>query len=140
MPSRYLEALLQPGQRVNALFSFLGVDPSHVDADRAVLDLPFRPEFLQGAGVVAGGIMATLADEAMAHVVLANLGEGQRTATIEMSVRYFRPVSGGALRAEATVISRGRRVIGVEAAVTDSQGRLAAKASASFFILEPKGA
>lgn len=141
MPSKYLEALSKPGQGVNPLFGFLGVVPVHVDASRAVLELPLRPEFIQGAGVVAGGVLATLADEAMAHLVLANLAEGERTATIEMSVRYFRPVLGaGALRAEASLVSRGRRIVGVEAGVTDSEGRLAAKASASFFILEAKPA
>ena len=60
-----------------------------------VLRLACKPEFVQGAGAVAGGVVAALADEAMAHVVLANLAEGQKTATIEMTVRYFRPVLTG---------------------------------------------
>jgi len=135
MPARYLEDVAKPGQTVNPLFAFLGVEFKEAGREKARLELPFRPEFIQGGGVAAGGILATLADEAMAHVVMANLEQGQRTATIEMSVRYFRPVLKGIMVAEAVVVNRGRRIMGVEAQVADGEGRLLAKASASFMVL-----
>jgi len=138
MPSQYLEDVRKPDQTVNALFRLLGVRVARVDADAAELELPFKPELLQGAGVVAGGVMATLADEAMAHVVLANLEPGRQTATIEMSVRYFRPVLRGGLRAVATLVNKGRRILSAEALVTDEQGRLVCKASAAFFVVDRK--
>lgn len=135
MPRDYLSDVSQPGQRVNPLFGFLGVAVREINPDRAVLELPFRPEFLQGGGVTAGGVVAALADEAMAHVVLANLAPGERTATIEMSTRYFRPALKHALTATATLVNAGRRIMSAEAAVTDEDARLIAKASASFFRL-----
>ncbi|GFK95669.1 Proofreading thioesterase EntH [Fundidesulfovibrio magnetotacticus] len=138
MPRSYLDDVRRPGQTVNPLFAFLGVKPVALERERAVLELPFRPEFVQGGGVMAGGLLAALADEAMAHVVLANLEPGRRTATVEMSVRYFRPVLEGALTATAELVHAGRRIVSVEAQVRDAAGRLAAKASGSFFILEPK--
>jgi uncharacterized protein (TIGR00369 family) len=143
--SRYLEAVRQPGQTVNPLFAFLGVNLVEVGPDRAVLELPLRPEFIQGAGVVAGGVIAALADEAMAHVVLANLGPSRGAATIEMNVRYFRPVRlvspvgpalSEGLKAVATLANLGRRIVSAEAAVSGPDGRVVAKASGSFFILE----
>jgi uncharacterized protein (TIGR00369 family) len=136
MPSRYLDAVRKPGQTVNPLFTFLGVDFREVGPQRVVLALPFRPEFVQGAGAVAGGIMAALADEAMAHVVLANLSKGQKTATIEMTVRYFRPVLEGGLTAVAELVNKGRRIISAETVVIDSKDRKVAKAGGSFFVLE----
>jgi len=136
MPSRYLDAVREPGQKVNPLFTFLGVDFREVGPQRVILALPFRPEFIQGAGAVAGGIMAALADEAMAHVVLANLAEGQKTATIEMTVRYYRPVLEGGITAVAEVVNKGRRIISAEAVITDSKDRKVAKAGGSFFVLE----
>lgn len=140
MPQQYLDNVLKPGQAVNPLFAFLGVVPISIGRDKAVLELPFRPEFVQGGGVMAGGLLAALADEAMAHVVLANLEPGRRTATVEMSVRYFRPVLEGGLTATATLVHAGRRILSAEALVEDAKGRLAAKASGSFFVIEPKGA
>jgi uncharacterized protein (TIGR00369 family) len=136
MPAAYLEAVRQPGQTVNPLFAFLGVSLKEASPERAVLELPFRPDFIQGAGVVAGGIVAALADEAMAHVVLANLEPGQKTATVEMSVRYFRPVLESCLTAVAILVNKGRRIVSAEVLVTDAKNRQVAKACGSFFVLE----
>jgi uncharacterized protein (TIGR00369 family) len=136
MSSRYLDAIQKSGQTVNPLFTFLGVEFKEVGPERVVLALPFKPEFIQGAGAVAGGVVAALADEAMAHVVLANLGEGQKTATIEMTVRYFRPVLKDGITAVAQLVNKGRRIISAEAVVTDSKNRQVAKAGGSFFVLE----
>ncbi len=138
MHQQYLAAVRQPGQQVNPLFALLGIQLEHATPQSARLRLPFRKELLQGAGVVAGGVLATLADEAMAHLVIANLEPGQKTATVEMAVRYFRPVINTGLAAEAVLVSRGRRILSLEASVTDDQARLVAKAQASFFILEDK--
>ena len=136
MPSPYLDAVQKPGQTVNPLFTFLGVEIQEVGPQRVVLALAFKPEFIQGAGALAGGVVAALADEAMAHVVLANLAEGQKTATIEMTVRYFRPVLEGGLTAVASLVNKGRRIISAEAVVTDSKNRQVAKVGGSFFVLE----
>ncbi|MFP5221901.1 MAG: PaaI family thioesterase [Acidobacteriota bacterium] len=139
MPGNYLEAVRKAGQAVNPLFAFLGMVVVEIGPERAVLDLPFRQEFLQGAGAVAGGIIAALADEAMAHVVLANLGQAEKTATIEMTMRYFRPVLSNGLIATATLVNKGRRIISAEALVTDDAGRLVGKAGGSFFVIAHSG-
>jgi len=134
--ARYLLEVRKPGQTVNPLFAFLNVSLTEADPSRAVLTLPFRPEFLQGVGLVAGGVLAALADEAMAHVVMAGLLPGQKTATVEMSVRYLRAVPSGDLRAVGTVVHRGRRVVSAEAVITDEKDRVAVKAAGSFFVLD----
>lgn len=139
MTTAYLEAVLKPGQAVNPLFDFLGISVLEIGPERVVLQAPFRPEFIQGAGAVAGGIVAALADEAMAHVVLANLEQGEKTATIEMTMRYFRPVLTSGLSATATLVNKGRRIISAEALVTDDAGRLVGKTGGSFFVIAPSG-
>ncbi len=138
MPQIYLSEVQKPGQVVNPLFTFLGVEIVEISAAQAVLRLPFRPELIQGAGVVAGGVMAALADEAMAHVVLANLSEGRQTATIDLSMRYFRPVRQGGLTATARLVNAGRRILSVEAVLLDDRQRQVAKAGGSFFVIEAK--
>jgi len=138
MPEQYLRALREPGQRVNPLFPFLGVKVERLTPERVVLALPFREDFIQGGGVIAGGIMATLADEAMAHVVLANLDEGKTTATIEMSLRFLKPIKKGAIVAEAGLVKKGRQVLAVEAKIMDEQGQLLALAGASFMVVDIK--
>lgn len=135
MPQTYLDAVRRPGQTVNNLFAFLGIEVDAIEPDRAVLRLPFRPELTQGAGLVAGGVLATLLDEAMAHAVLGGNAPGQRTTTVDLSVSYLRAARPGAdLVCEARVVKRGGRVLFVEASAT-SDGREAARATASFLLL-----
>ena len=138
MPEEYLKKLQEPGQRVNPLFPFLGVKIERLSKEQVVLALPFREDFIQGGGVIAGGVMATLADEAMAHVVLANLEEDQSTATIEMNLRFLKPIPKGEIRAEAALVKKGRQVMTVEAKIRDPQGQLLAQAGASFMVVEMK--
>jgi len=133
---RYFEAIRKPGQTVNALFAFLDLSLTLASPERVELKLPFRPELTQGAKVVAGGILATLADEAMAHVVIANLAPNQTTATTEMAVRYFRAVPHGEMTAVATLVHKGRRIMSAEVVITDEKGRMAVKASGSFYVLD----
>lgn len=136
MTAEYLRAVQEPDQRVNPLFRRLKVHLERMDKEGVVLQCPVSPELIQGAGVMAGGILATLADEAMAHAVLMRLGAEQRTATVEMSVRYLRPVlEGDTVTAHGWVLKLGRTIVTAEAEMRDSHERLAAKAAASFMVL-----
>jgi uncharacterized protein (TIGR00369 family) len=138
MPQQYCNDVRKPGQTVNPLFAFLGVGVAAIADGSAELTLPLRPEFIQGAGVIAGGILATLLDEAMAHAVIGSLAENQATATIQMSCRFLRAVSATdcdkTLRAEATLAKRGRRIAFAEATAFLDKDPIA-KAEASFLII-----
>jgi uncharacterized protein (TIGR00369 family) len=138
MAKKYLQKVQESGQTVNPLFNFLGINVEMISPEKVVLALPLRDEFIQGAGVIAGGVMAALADEAMAHITLANLKEAETTATIEMNMRYLKSIRKGALRAEATLVKKGRRVVTVKAEVSDDTGELLAQSGASFMVIEKK--
>jgi len=135
MPTKYLEAVRKPGQTVNPLLAFLGMIVLKVDEDHATLTLPARPELIQGAGVVAGGILATLLDETMAHAILGGNKPGQRTTTMDMNVSYMRPVQVDEnLTCEGRVIKRGSRVIFVEATAS-ANGLEVARSTGTFLIV-----
>lgn len=135
----YLEAVCCEGQNVNPLFHFLGACVRAAENGRCVIELPVSRKLAQGGGLVAGGILATIADEGMAHAVISLLKPGQKTVTSEMNIRYLRskdPEHGGALISSAAVIKPGRRVMVAEAQIHDDAGRLLATAGGSFFVLE----
>jgi len=138
MPQSYLKNLQMQQQTVNPLFNFLGVTIDIISREKVVLRLPFQNNFIQGAGVIAGGMMATLADEAMAHVVLANLNAGESTATIEMNIRYLKATARGEIIAEGVLIKKGKRVVTVKADILDDKRQLLAQAGASFMVIEKK--
>lgn len=136
MTRNYLEAVCREGQTVNPLFTFLDARLTHVDAREAIIVIPVTERLRQGGGMVAGGILATLADEAMAHVVLAFLGD-KAAVTAEMNIRYLRgarPGQGGSLTARATLIRGGQSLCVANATVHDSQERLLAVAGATFYV------
>ena len=135
MLDEYFKALQEEGQGVNPLFAHLGAVLESVSPEGVRLKLEVSKYLLQGAGVVAGGILATMADEAMAHVVMANLQPGSKTATIEMNMRYLRSARDGTLFATGRIIRQGRTIITTESEVRDQNDNLLALAGASFIVL-----
>ena len=141
MPDTYLECVRQADQNVNPLFNFLGARLTRAEKGEAEIVLPVSSNLAQGMGYVAGGILATLADEAMAHAVISLLREGQKVVTTEMNIRYLRasdPKQGGELTALGQVIKAGQSVLTTEARIHDARGRLLATAGGSFFVMQPK--
>lgn len=135
MPQTYLEDVQREGQTVNPLFVFLGVEVLELGPDRATLQLKIKPELIQGAGMAAGGILATLLDETMAHAVLAGNNPGQHTTTVDMNTSYYRPANKHAtLVCEARVSKRGKRMVFAEAVIRHN-GHETARATATFLIL-----
>ena len=85
-------------------------------------------EKMRVAGRIAAG---RLADR---HV-----GPGQDVTTADMTVHFLAPILEGPARAEATVVRVGRRLSVIAVDVTDAaRGRLAARATLSFAVLEPR--
>jgi uncharacterized protein (TIGR00369 family) len=94
------------------------------------------PERFQGyQGVVHGGILATLLDEAMAHAVLrATAGNA---ATAQLEVRYRRPARvGETLRLEASVTRISGRRIHAQGRICGEDGAVRAEGEALFLRVE----
>ena len=132
----YLEKVREPGQTINPVLSFLGVRIDEITKNKAVLALPIRDEFRHAGGFTAGGILATLADESMGHVVAANIEGNEGIVTIEMNIRYFKPVKSGEIRAEASIVKMGKKVVSVKADVKNESGDVLAQAGASFLLID----
>ncbi len=138
MLNDYFEKVRQPGQEISPILKFLGITVELISKDKTVLTMPIRPEFHHAGGFVAGGIVATLADEAMGLVAATNLSNNEGTATIEMNIRYLKIVKSAMVRAEASVVKKGRNVVTVQAEVKDESGETLAQAGASFIVFDIK--
>ena len=85
-------------------------------------------------GIVHGGIVSTVLDEAMAKAVVATEVEA---LTAELRVRFRRHVaSGSKVQIRGWIDSRNRRVIKTEAALAGADGTELAHAWASFLALK----
>ena len=81
-------------------------------------------------GLTHGGIVATLLDEMMTRI----LYEQERNAvTVEMTVRYHRPlVTGASVQARARIREERGRLIRTAAELRDQSGELIASAEGKF--------
>jgi uncharacterized protein (TIGR00369 family) len=104
-----------------------------------VWQMPADERFTNPVGVLQGGFLAACCDSAMgAATVTWAKGRKVFSANAELKVSFLGPVRpGGTLTCTSRVISGGSRVAFVEADVTDTDGRLVAKAS-STYILTPR--
>ena len=119
------------------LQSFLDFDIRDGPDGAVVAFLEVDDRHLNPNGIVHGGVVFSLADTAMGRATMAVLSDGQICASIEVSVRYLRPISGGRLVATASVLRAGRRIVHLECSITvDGDDRPVAVLQGSFAVLE----
>lgn len=110
----------------------LGIEVDSVEPGHAVLSMKLRDDLMRNNGIAHGGAIATLIDSSMAIAIMAQLADGERTVTVDLTIHYLRPVSEGTARASARVVRAGRRVITVSAELFGDDGKLAATAISTY--------
>ncbi|WP_051564446.1 PaaI family thioesterase [Desulfovermiculus halophilus] len=103
--------------------SLLQMQIHEASEGEAVLSMPFLPQFAQGAGLMHGGAMVSLADTALAMAIKSLLAPGTHFGTIEAHTRFLAPVRKGQVTARARITSREGREFYGHADVEDDQGR-----------------
>ena len=88
-------------------------------------------------GLIHGGLLCTLLDSVAGCAVHSTLPAGVGYTSIEISVRYLRPVraDGSELAATGRIVKPGRRVAVADGEVRDATGQLVATATTSCLIL-----
>ena len=132
----YLERIRSKGRSANPFFCLMGIEVVSVEPGRAELKMEVRPDMLNGAGWLQGGMLAAIADEAMALALYTMLTETEGIATISESTSFIKGVRDGAILAEGRVIKKGRRVAFMEGEVrADNQEKtMLSRTSAAFAV------
>ena len=112
-----------------------------VEHGRAVFEGEPRAEFYNPLGSVHGGYTATLLDSAAACAVHSTLAKGEFYTSVELNTNFVRPIgnASGLLRAEGSIIHRGRTVAVAQAQLKDGAGKLYAHATTTCMIFPAKG-
>lgn len=100
---------------------------------KARVSVAERPELLNSWGVIHGGVISTLVDNAAGLAVFSALTQGESCATVDLMVKFLQ-AGRGDLWAQGTVLQRGRRLATAEVEVRDSRSVLVAKGLATFAI------
>ena len=90
---------------------------------RAVLRMPFLIDFAQGAGLMHGGALVSLADTALVMAIKSIVPPQTHFATVTMTTDYLRPVRQGVLTARSRVTAVNGRELKGQTSVCDDQKR-----------------
>jgi uncharacterized protein (TIGR00369 family) len=136
----FFRAILRGEVAGPPMMLLLGMELDEVDAGRVVFGVEPKEFQYNPAGVVHGGLAATLCDSAMTCAVASTLPAGVMTTTIELKVNFVRPIveATGRLRCEGKVIHGGGRIATAESRVIDGAGALYAHATTTCMILRPE--
>jgi acyl-CoA thioesterase len=123
MATRDRFAALRSMMRADRFAAANGIKLVEVGEGRARTRMRVRPEHLNGARVVQGGAIFTLADLAFAAACNSH---GTVALALDVSITFARAATKGTLTAEAREVALSRKVSVVNVEVRDGRGELVA--------------
>lgn len=108
--------------------SLLALD---LEAGKTRITADLDERWVNGNGVIQGGVIAGILDFAMAFTVLAKRGSSEVMATTNLDVAYLRPCYPGHFEAAAELISLGRSVAFLRAEMFGPDGKCVATATST---------
>ena len=113
-------------------FKFMEATVLSTARGTASIKIPMKAEYSNTYGIVHGGVVTALVDMA-AGVALRTLK--YRIVTVEVSTTYLKPVAlEDELRAEATLVQEGRKILHADVDVFNQKDILVARGKAIYFV------
>lgn len=113
----------------------IGFETKEIADGRVTVTLAAGPQHANPMGTLHGGILCDIADAAMGMAFASTLAPEESFTTVELKINFFRPIWQAQLKAEGTVVQRGRTIGYVECDITDEENRLVAKAASTCMVL-----
>jgi uncharacterized protein (TIGR00369 family) len=134
----FVQGLADGTLPLNTIAQTLGYDIAEAVSGRVVVTAEPGETHLNPSGTVHGGLAATLLDSCMGLAIWSTLEKGLGQTTLEFKISLIRPITPGMglIRAEGTVLNRGRRIGIAEGRITDDRGRLLAHGTTTCLIFE----
>lgn len=118
------------------LRNYLGMEMTATGPGVGVARVQLAEQHQNPNGVTHGAVLFAMIDTAMGKATMDVIDDGRFCASVDVQLRFIRPVSSGVVEAEATVLKKGRSVVHLEARVVDDQKRLIATAAGTFAIID----
>lgn len=136
----FLDAIRRGELPPAPIAALLGFAIREAAPGEVAFELTPTEEHYNPIGMVHGGVTATLLDTVMGCAVQTKLPRGTSYSTLDISVRYLRPltVQTGTVVATGTVVHLGRRTATAEARlVQENTGAILATATSTLMVLRP---
>jgi len=117
---------------------YLGMRLTEIDVGHAVIEIPFREEFIGDVPkkIVHGGVISALIDVAGGATAFTMLDFPREISlnTVDMRVDYIRMGRGESFRATGSVLRKGNRICVTRVEVHNDTGSLVAHGTATYSI------
>ena len=115
--------------------TLLGLSVTHVGDGTSTVEMDTEPRHANPMGTLHGGVMCDLGDLAMGTAFASTLAEDESFTTLDLTIKFFKPIWSTHLVASAKVVKRGKTIGLVECEITDEKGSLVAKLFSSCTVL-----
>jgi uncharacterized protein (TIGR00369 family) len=111
----------------------LGLELIDADVEGGTIELAFAgtEDFTNPFGNILGAFQAAMLYDTVGPALLATLEPDEFQSTLEFKVSFFRPARPGRIIGKGRVLHREGELAFLEASLTDSDGHLLARASAT---------
>ncbi|GFN33229.1 PaaI family thioesterase [Paenibacillus xylaniclasticus] len=109
----------------------LGCEVESAEPGKAAVRLYCEERHLNMAGLVHGGVLASLMDNAMGLAVMLAF-PGELLVTAQLNIHYLASSTGGWIRCDASMVHHSRRTATMQGHIYGDDGKLLAWASSAF--------
>lgn len=126
--------LIDEYEKTNHFGRLLGMKLTVLSPGHITYQMIVKKEHLAIPGVSHGGVVAALIDGSLGVAGLSLTAEENKVvSTVEFKVNYLKPaLLGDELKCEANVIHSGKRLMNIEAKVTNQNQQILATSSGTF--------
>lgn len=103
--------------------------------DGVTIACPLRPEYVNSQGVLHGGVIASIADEAAWHALLHAYHGRHNGTTSELKINYLRPIAVTKVIARVYALRAGKTLFVSRVDIFDAEKRLAAVGVVTYMLL-----
>ena len=134
-----LEQLLEHLQSQPSFDQLLGLELLTVEPETEVTGrVPVRPQLLQAAGIVHGGVYAAIAEALSSLGTFVGAGGDKFVAGMSNNTSFLRPITEGTVNARAVPLHRGRTTWVWDCELRDDDGRLCATSRVTIAVRQPR--
>lgn len=118
--------------------NWLQLTLEHIEKGTATISLTVRKEMTNPYGNIHGGMMSLVMDEAIGWAVISLNAENHYTS-LNLNVDFLYAIKeGDRLKAVATVIRAGKKILHLDCSVYNMEGQLLAKGASNLIVTEMK--
>jgi uncharacterized protein (TIGR00369 family) len=139
LDDRYLEEIHER-IRNSPFHQWAGIKLLTIGGGRAQVALDLQPHHLNPQGISHGGVISSVADAAIGLALRSKLAPGFTHRTAQLDVHFLAKSESGRILGLGRAVHVGRQSGYGEADIEDGDGKLLARASATFIILPAPGA